>query len=109
MPPKKGTSTPNKPPEHPTWTLNEGEEMRRDINELQANMDSMEAKLDTKMDSMEAKLDTKMDSMEAKLDTKIDGLKGEIMEVLKNFVTEKTPESENASHEIHDVDTRKVN
>jgi hypothetical protein len=58
---------------------------------------------------MEDKLDTKMDSMEAKLDTKIDGLKGEIMEVLKNFITEKTPESENASHEIHDVDTRKVN
>ena len=43
------------------------------------------------------------------LDTKIDGLKGEIMEVLKNFVTEKTPESEKASHEIHDADTRKVN
>jgi predicted KAP-like P-loop ATPase len=83
--------------------------MHRDINELQNKMDSMEAKLDIKMDSMEAKLDTKMDSMEAKLDTKIDGLKGEIMEVLKNFVTEKTPESENASHEIHDVDTRKVN
>jgi hypothetical protein len=35
MPPKKGTSTPNKPPEIPTWTLDEGEEMRRDINELQ--------------------------------------------------------------------------
>jgi hypothetical protein len=98
MPPKKGTSTPNKPPENPTWTLDEGEEMHRDINELQ-----------NKMDSMEAKLDTKMDSMEAKLDTKIDGLKGEIMEVLKNFVTEKTLESENASHEIHDEDTRKVN
>jgi hypothetical protein len=98
MPPKKGTSTPNKPPENPTWTLDEGEEMRRDINELQKKMDSMEAKLDTKMDSMEAKLDTKMD-----------GLKGEIMEVLKNFVTEKTPESKNASHEIHDEDTRKVN
>jgi gas vesicle protein len=94
MPPKKGTSTPNKPPENPTWTLDEGEEMRRDINELQNKMDSMEAK---------------MDSMEAKLDTKIDGLKGEIMEALKNFITEKTPESENASHEIHDVDTRKVN
>jgi hypothetical protein len=44
------------------------------------------------MDSMEA--NTKMDSMEAKLDTNIDGLKGEIMEVLKHFVTEKTPESE---------------
>ena len=85
MPPKKGTSTPNKSPENPTWTLDEGEEMRRDINELQNKMDSMEAKL---MDSMEAKLDTKMDSMEAKLDTKIDGLKGEIMEVLKNFITE---------------------
>jgi hypothetical protein len=87
MPPKKGPSTPNKPPENPNWTLDEGEEMRRDINELQKKMDSMEAKLDTKMDSMEAK----------------------IMEVLKNFVTEKTPESENASHEIHDEDTRKVN
>jgi gas vesicle protein len=98
MPPKKGTSTPNKPPKNPTWTLDEGEEMHRDINELQ-----------NKMDSMEDKLDTKMDSMEAKLDTKIDGLKGEIMEVLKNFVTEKTPESENASNEIYDVDTRKVN
>jgi gas vesicle protein len=98
MPPKKGTSTPNKPLENPTWTLYEGEEMRRDINELQNNMDSMEAKLDTKMDSMEAKLDTNMN-----------GLKGEIMEVLKNFVTEKTPESENASHEIYDEDIGKVN
>jgi hypothetical protein len=87
MPPKKGTSTPNKPPENPTWTLDEGEEMHRDINELQ----------------------NKMDSMEAKLDTNIDGLKEDIMEALKIFITEKTPESENASHEIHDVDTRKVN
>jgi hypothetical protein len=87
MPPKNGTSTPNKPLENPTWTLDEGEEMRRDINELQKKMDSMEAMLDTKMD----------------------GLKWEIMEVLKNFVTEKTPESENASHEIHDEETRKVN
>jgi hypothetical protein len=127
MPPKKGPSTPNKPPENPNWTLDEGEEMRRDINylqkktvtkdELQEMMDSMEAKLDTKMDSMEAKLDTKMDSMEtklmdsmeAKLDTKMDGLKGEIIEVMRNVVIEKTPKSENASHEIHDEDTRKVN
>jgi peptidoglycan hydrolase CwlO-like protein len=74
LPPKKGTSTPAKPPENPTWTLDEGEEMHRDINELQ-----------NKMDSIEAKLDTKMDLMEAKLDTNMDGLKGEIMEVLKNF------------------------
>jgi hypothetical protein len=72
--------------------------MCRDINELQKKMDSTEAKLDTKMDSMEAKLDTKMD-----------GLKDEIMEGLKNFLKERTPESENVSHEIHDEDTRKVN
>jgi hypothetical protein len=106
MPPKKGPSTPNKPIENPNWTLDEGEEMLRDINELQKKMDSMEAKLDIKMDSMESKL---MDSIEAKLDTKMDGLKGKIMEVLKKIVTEKTPESENASHKIHDEDTRKVN
>jgi hypothetical protein len=35
MPPKKGISTPNKPPENPTWTLDEGKEMCRDINDLQ--------------------------------------------------------------------------
>jgi hypothetical protein len=46
MPPKKGTYTPNKPPENPRWTLDEGEEMRRDINELKNKMDSMEAKMD---------------------------------------------------------------
>ena len=39
----------------------------------------------------------------------VEGLKGEIMEGLKNFIIEGTPESENVSHEIHDVDTRKVN
>jgi hypothetical protein len=39
----------------------------------------------------------------------MDALKGEIMEVLKFFVTKRTPKSENASHEIHDEDTRKVN
>jgi hypothetical protein len=93
MPTKKGTSTPNKPPDNPTWTLDEGEEMRRDINDLQK-------KIVTKDELQE---------MEAKLEAKMDGLKEEIMEVLKNFVTEKTPESENASHEIHDEDTRKVN
>ena len=38
MTPKKGTSTPNKPPDNPTWTLDEGEEMRRDINDLQKNI-----------------------------------------------------------------------
>jgi hypothetical protein len=108
MPPKKGPSTPTKPPENPNWTLDEGEEMRRDINDLQKKTVTKD-ELQEMMDSMEAKLDTKMDSMEAKLDTKMDGLKGEIMEVMRNFVIEKTPKSENAFHEIHDEDTRKVN
>jgi hypothetical protein len=119
MPPKKGPPTPNKPLENPNWTLDEGEEMRRDINdlqkktvtkdELQEMRDSMEAKMDSmeaKMHSMEAKL---IDSMEAKLDTNMDSMEANIMEVMKNFVTEKTPKSENSSHEIHDEDTRKVN
>jgi hypothetical protein len=97
MPPKKGTSTPNKPLDNPTWTLDEGEEMRRDINYLQR-------KIVTKDELQEM-----MDSMEAKLDTKMDTLKWEIMEGLKNFLIERTPESENVSHEIHDEDTRKVN
>jgi hypothetical protein len=97
MPTKKGNPTPTKPPKNPTWTLDEGEEMRRDINDLQK-------KIVTKDELQEM-----MDSMEAKLDTKMDSLKGEIMEVLKIFVTEKTPKSENASHEIHDEDTRMVN
>jgi hypothetical protein len=35
MPPKNGTSTSNNPLDNPTWTLDEGEEMRRDINYLQ--------------------------------------------------------------------------
>jgi hypothetical protein len=97
MPPKKGTSTPNKPPDNPTWTLDEGEEMCRDINDLQKKMVTKD------------ELQEMMDSMEVKLDTKMDGLKGEIMEGLKIFLIERTPESENVSHEIHDEDTRKVN
>jgi hypothetical protein len=92
MPPKKGTSTPNKPPDNPTWTLDEGEEMHRDINDLQK-------KTVTKYELQE---------MEAKLEAKMDGLK-EIMEGLKNFIIERTLESENVSYEIHDEDTRKVN
>ena len=92
---QKGNFYTNKPPNNPTWTLDEGEEMCRDINDLQK-------KIVTKDELQEM-----MDSMEAKLDTKMNCLKGDIMEVLKNFVTEKTPESENASHEIHDVAQRR--
>jgi hypothetical protein len=93
MPPKKGTSTPNKPPGNPTWNLDEVEEMHRDINDLRKNIVTKD----------------ELQEMEAKLEAKMDGLKEEIMEVLKNFKTEKTPKTENASHEIHDGYTRKVN
>jgi hypothetical protein len=70
MPPKKGPPTPNKPPENPNWTLDEGEEMRRDINDLQKKtvtkdeLQEMRDSMEANMHSMEAKL---MDSMEAKL------------------------------------------
>jgi hypothetical protein len=96
MPPKTRTSTPNKPLDNPTWTLDEGEEMHRDINDLQN-------KTITKyeLQEMEAKLEA--------INTKMDGLKEEIMEGSKNFIIERTLKSENVSHEIHDEDTRKVN
>jgi hypothetical protein len=90
MPPKKGPSTPSKPPKNPNWTLDEGEEMRRDINDLQKKTVTKD-ELQEMRDSMEAK----MDSMESKLDTKMDSMEAKIMEVMKNFVTEKTPKSEN--------------
>jgi hypothetical protein len=63
MPPKKGPPTPNKPPKNPNWTLDEGEEMRRDINDLQKKTITKD-ELQEMRDSMEAKLDTKMDSMD---------------------------------------------
>ena len=43
------------------------------------------------------------------MDTNMDGLKREIMEGLKLFLIERSPESENLSHEIHVEDTRKMN
>ena len=86
MPPKKRTSTPNKPPDNPTQTLDEGEEIRRDINDLQN------------------KTVTK-DELQGMMDC----LKRDIIEGLKNFLIERKTESENVSHEIHDEDTRKVN
>jgi hypothetical protein len=86
MPPKKGTYTPNKPPDNPTWTLDKGEEICRDINDLQ-----------------------KKTVTKDELQEMIEGLTWEIMEGLKNFIIERTYESENVSHEIHDEDIRKVN
>jgi hypothetical protein len=86
MSPKKGTSTQNKPPESPTWTLDEGEDMCSDINDLQ-----------------------KKTVTKYKLQGTMDGLKKDIMEGLKIFIIERTPESENVSHEIHEEDTRRMN
>jgi hypothetical protein len=77
MPPKKGTSTPNNPSDSPTWTLDEGEEMHKDIDDLQKKAVTKD-ELQRMMDSTEAKLEVIMD-------TKMDGLKGEIMEGLKKF------------------------
>ena len=101
MPPKKGNSTPNKPSNIPTWTLDEGEEMRKDINDLQKKRVTKD-ELQGMMDSTKAKLKEIMD-------TKMEGLKRDIIEGLKKFLIERTPESENVSHEIHNEDTRKVN
>ena len=70
MPPKQGTSTPNNPLDNPTWTLDEGEEMCRDINYLQKNTVTKD----------------ELQEMEAKLEEKMDGLKEEILGVLKNLV-----------------------
>jgi hypothetical protein len=75
--------------------------MQRDINDLQ-NKTITKYELHKMMDSTEAKL-------EAIMDTKMESLKREIMEGLKIFIIERTPESENVSHEIHDEDTRNMN
>jgi hypothetical protein len=101
MPPKKGNSTPNNPSDSPTWTLDEGEKMCKDIDDLQKK-EVTKYELQRMMDSTEAKL-------EAMMDTKIDKLKGEIMEWLKKLLIERPPESDNVSHEIHDEDTRRMN
>jgi hypothetical protein len=58
MPPKKGNSTPNKPPDNPNWTLDDGEEMSKDIKYLQKKivtkdeLQEMEAKLEANMDGL---------------------------------------------------------
>ena len=64
---KKGTSTPNKPLDDPTRTFDEGEEMRRDINNLQKKTVTKD-----ELQEMESKLEA--------INTNMDGLKGEIME-----------------------------
>jgi hypothetical protein len=73
MPPKKGTYTPNKTSDNPTWTLDEGEEMCKDVDDLQKKVVT-KYEPQKMMDSTEAKL-------EAMMYTKMDGLKGDIMDV----------------------------
>jgi hypothetical protein len=75
--------------------------MHRDINDLQKKT-IKKYELQGMMDSTEAKL-------EAIMNTTMEGLKREIMEGLTIFLIERTPESENVSHEIHDEDKRKMN
>jgi uncharacterized protein YlaN (UPF0358 family) len=101
MPRKKGTSTPIKPLDSPTWSLDEGEEMHRDINDLEKKI--------TKKDELQGMMDSTKAKLEEIMDTKMEGLKREIMEGLKIFLIERTLESENVSHEIHDEETRKMN
>jgi phage I-like protein len=67
MPPKKRTSTPNNPSDIPTWTLDEVEEMCKDIDDLQ-NKVVTKYELQRMTDSTKAK-------MESMMDTKMDGLK----------------------------------
>jgi hypothetical protein len=101
MPPEKRNSTPNNPLDSPTWTLDEGEEMHKDIDDLKKK-EVTKYELQRMMDSTKAKLEVMMD-------TKMDGLKGDIMEGLKFFLVERPPESDNVSHEIHNEDTMKMN
>jgi len=101
MPPKKENSTPIKPTESPTWTLYEGEEIRRDIDHLQ--------KKAVTIDELQKIIDSTEPKLEPMMDTKMGGLKGEIMEGLKKLIIERPTKTENVSHEIHDEDTRKMN
>ena len=101
MPTKKVSSTPNNPSDNTTCTLDVGEEMNKDIDDLQKK-EITKDELQRRMDSTEAK-------MELMMDTNMDGLKEEIMEGLKNFLIDRPPESDNVSHEMHDENTRKMN
>ena len=42
------------------------------VGNLEAKMDTLEAKLEAKMDTLEAKLEAKMDNQEAKMEAKMD-------------------------------------
>ena len=70
--------TPNKPSDSSTWTYDEGEEMRKDISDLQEKMVTKDV-----------------------LEAMMDGLKGEmegLKEEIKGLLMERPIESDKASH-----------
>ena len=93
--------TPNKPLDRSSWNDDEGEEMCKDIYDLQQKIMTKEAM--TKMIRYSQR------KAEAMMNSKMDGLKVDIMEGLKVLLQERHPESDNISSEIHEEDTEKVN
>ena len=67
MPPKKVTSTPNKPSDSATWTYDEGEEMCKDISDFQektkVDLEAMERRLMDSKRIIEDKLELLMKDM----------------------------------------------
>ena len=61
MPPKKGTSTPNKPSDSATWTYDEANKMRKDISDFQekakADLEAMERRMMDSQRTIEYKLE----------------------------------------------------
>ena len=93
--------TPNKPSDRSTWTDDEGEEMRKDISDLQKKIVTKEVMTEMMSDS-QRKVEAKLEAM---MNSKMDGLKVDIMEGLKVLLQERHHESDNISHEIHEEDT----
>jgi len=61
MPPKKGSSTPNKPSNSSTWTYDEAKEMRKDISDFQdktkADLEAMDRRIMDSKRTIEDKLE----------------------------------------------------
>ncbi len=90
----------NNPSDSSTWTYDEGEEMHKDISDLQDKMVTKDV-LEAMVEGLKGEMEGLIGGME--------GLKEEIMEGVKGLLMGRLIESDKASHEIHDEDTRKVN
>ena len=97
--------TPNKPSDRSAWTDDEGEEMSKDISDLQKKIVTKEVMTEMMSDS-QRKFEAKLEAM---MNSKMDGLKTDIMEGLQVLLRERHHESDNISREIHEEDTEKVN